>query len=188
MSHALLAALFWLGAPAIEAELLAEINELRGNPVAYARRLEEYRGWMRGQEVRAPGETPHRVVEGVTAVDEAIAVLRQARAMPPLRSFEPLRLQAEGHARDQGFTGNVGHSANGLRPMMKRYGWKGWAQNLTYGRAGARLTILELLIDDGVADRGHRRNLLNRSFTQVGIACAPHRVYGRMCVMNFAAP
>jgi uncharacterized protein YkwD len=40
-----------------------------------------------------------------------------------------------------------------------------------------------LLIDDGVADRGHRRNIYDASARVVGIACGPHPRYGTMCVI-----
>ena len=44
----------------------------------------------------------------------------------------------------------------------------------------------QLLVDDGVADRGHRQSLLNPAWRFVGIACGGHSVYGGMCVLDFA--
>jgi uncharacterized protein YkwD len=43
-----------------------------------------------------------------------------------------------------------------------------------------------LLIDDGVADRGHRRNLLDPAVRVAGIACGRHAAYGTMCVIDLA--
>jgi hypothetical protein len=45
-----------------------------------------------------------------------------------------------------------------------------------------------LIIDSGVASRGHRRNIFHPDLAVVGVACGPHRDYGAMCVMDFAGP
>ena len=41
--------------------------------------------------------------------------------------------------------------------------------------------LLQLLIDDGVEDRGHRRALLDPRFRVVGVATGSHSVFLRMC-------
>ena len=46
--------------------------------------------------------------------------------------------------------------------------------------------ILQLIVDDGVPDRGHRRILFNPAYTLVGAACAPHPVWREVCVLDFA--
>jgi uncharacterized protein YkwD len=43
--------------------------------------------------------------------------------------------------------------------------------------------IESLLIDDGVRDRGHRRNIFDPSSRVVGIACGPHPRYTATCVI-----
>ena len=72
---------------------------------------------------------------------------------------------------------------------MKRYiGNKGWGENLSFGNyktnPGKR-HVLSLLIDDGVLDRNHRRNIYDTRFTDVGIAHGLHTVYGEMLTMDF---
>jgi hypothetical protein len=46
--------------------------------------------------------------------------------------------------------------------------------------------IEDMLIDDGVADRGHRRNVYDSRARTAGIACGPHPRYGTVCVMVHA--
>jgi uncharacterized protein YkwD len=47
--------------------------------------------------------------------------------------------------------------------------------------------VLQLLIDDGVRNRGHRKTLLDRDYAVAGAACGPHREYQQICVIDFAA-
>jgi uncharacterized protein YkwD len=61
------------------------------------------------------------------------------------------------------------------------------AENIAYGENPAREVVLQLLIDDGVYDRGHRNNLLDPQWTVAGVACGPHRDYRQICVMDYAA-
>lgn len=42
-------------------------------------------------------------------------------------------------------------------------------ENIAYGMLSARAAIVQLIVDDGVPDRGHRTNIF-RHYTQVGIA------------------
>ena len=46
--------------------------------------------------------------------------------------------------------------------------------------------MVQLLIDDGVPGRGHRKNILNPSFKVVGIAQGFHSKFGTICVHDYA--
>ena len=60
------------------------------------------------------------------------------------------------------------------------------AENIGFGDPPGRNMVTILLVDDGVPDRGHRKKMLSGRYTQVGIACGPHKVYRYMCVIDFA--
>ena len=60
------------------------------------------------------------------------------------------------------------------------------ARSLTW-EALARLGLEVALIDDGVANRGHRKSLLDPRWRYVGIACGLHARYRTVCVMDFAS-
>jgi hypothetical protein len=46
--------------------------------------------------------------------------------------------------------------------------------------------VIDLIVDDGVKDRGHRHNIFDPLAKVVGVACGRHDTYGYMCVMDFA--
>ncbi len=176
----------------LELEVLKEANLARSAPQAYASHLREMRKYFHGKEVRRPGELPVLTKEGVFALTEAIRFMEKASPIPKLRCSPGMSRGARDHVEDQGRTGAVGHgSAEGSRPheRISLYGtWeKMVGENIAYGQTQARDVILSFIIDDGVPNRGHRENILNRNFRVVGVACGPHPVYHTMCVMIFAA-
>ena len=175
----------------VEAEVVAELSLARTSPKSYANYLREYRSLIRGKLYEKPGEIPVMLNEGTKAVDEAIAFLERQAPIPPLEASRGLSLAARDHARDQGPRGATGHSgSDGSDPFsrMVRYGeWKSTAgENCAYGPGQARDIVIQLIVDDGVASRGHRANIFNPKFLVVGVAVGPHKVYGSVCVQDFA--
>jgi uncharacterized protein YkwD len=73
---------------------------------------------------------------------------------------------------------------------MKRYGVFGgsWTlgENIAYGDTTGREIICSLLIDDGVPNRGHRTNIMNKAFTQTGCAYGTHTQYRTSCTITYA--
>ena len=43
-----------------------------------------------------------------------------------------------------------------------------------------------MLIDDGLASRANRRNMMNKGVQYVGIGVCPHPMYGFVCVVLYA--
>ncbi|NTV01984.1 MAG: CAP domain-containing protein [Chlorobiaceae bacterium] len=172
--------------------VVAEINLLRSDPAGYGRKyLLPLRKLYQGGLLCYPGSIPMRTREGVSALDECLRELERTGPLPGLSASRGLTLAARDHVQDQGPTGTIGHTGSdgsSLTSRIERYGqWDLSAgENISYGYRDARKILIALLIDDGVASRGHRKNLLNGSFRTVGVDVGPHRVYGDMCVMDFA--
>lgn len=177
----------------LEKEVLFEINMVRANPTRYAELyLEPLQPLFDGKLLKRPGEVALRTQEGWQAVKECIKALRKATPAPPLQPAEGLWRAGRDLADEQGETGRLGHEGkDGSRvsQRIERYGsWSGTcAENISYGQQTARGIVLQLLIDDGVKSRGHRKNLLNPVFRYAGIAAGPHPKYGFLCVQDFAA-
>jgi len=175
----------------LEQDVLKELNEARTRPRQYADRIESLLQYYRGDLFSYPGMISIRTREGVPAVQEAIRYLRKVDAMEPFRSSEGISKAARDHVRDQGSVGSTGHyGSDRSSPFdrMKRYGQflVTAGENIGYGPKRGDFVVMGLIIDDGVPGRGHRKNIFNKAFKVVGIACGPHRGYGTMCVIDFA--
>jgi len=171
---------------------LAEINLARKNPKGYADFLREFRRQFRGSSYLLPGtQTMVGTNEGVRAVDEAIRFLSRQKPLPPLAWSEGLSAAAAELAEEEGVSGAVGHfgrANSGPKERIERHGkWEGSiGENITYGPDEARQVVMNLIIDDGVQDRGHRKNIFSRVYGKAGAACGPHPSFGTICVIDFA--
>ena len=45
--------------------------------------------------------------------------------------------------------------------------------------------IISLIVDDGVASRGHRQNIFNPAVKIIGIGVANHTIYDKCTVLNY---
>jgi uncharacterized protein YkwD len=168
------------------AAIIHEINVARQNPAIYATFIEQARQNYSGNVCSMPGNVRLRTHEGVRALDDAIRFLHRAKPQPPLALSPGLCLAAADHCREQA-GGAVGHGSDpGNR--IGRYGVvsEGWAENIAYGRHTAREIVLALIVDDGVRNRGHRKNIFNPAYNVAGAAYGPHARFGSVCSVDFA--
>jgi uncharacterized protein YkwD len=173
-----------------EEGILAEINLARANPIQYAGYLEAFKPNYNGKELRFSGGNSLVTNEGVSACDEAIAYLRSLKPMAPLEMRAGLVLGAKDHVGDLVKTGGRGHKgSDGSVPedRVSRYGtWSdSVGENILYNSSKAREDVISLIIDDGVATRGHRKNILKPTFHVIGIALSNGKS-GTIGVITFA--
>jgi uncharacterized protein YkwD len=174
-----------------ELAIVREVNLARTRPWEYAEFLDETRKLYSGRMRKGRGAVRVVTVEGIEAVEEAVEFLRGATPVSSLRLSDGMSRAARDHVAGQGRAGTMGH--RGIRggspgDRVNRYGvWKGLVgENIAYFAGSPRDIVMRLIEDDGVPDRGHRRNLFNPGFRSIGVACGRHAVYGEMCVMTFA--
>ncbi|MBC7521734.1 MAG: CAP domain-containing protein [Sandarakinorhabdus sp.] len=179
-----------VAAQSLADDVLTEINYARAHPQAYADELRDYRRLFNGRLVGDDPQTGgHLTREGVAAVDEAIRALERQPALPPLEFGEVLAEAAQGHADEQGPRGLVGHqSPSGASPSARvqaRGGGPYVAETISYGSATPQAVVRQLIVDDGVPDRGHRKIVFSPDMRFAGAGCGPHAAYGHSCVIDY---
>ena len=165
----------------LDSDVLYELNLARTQPQAYARSLQEA-----ARLTRASG-----AYDDPAAYAEAVDFLMRQPALPPLGADPSLAGAALAHTDYQGHQGGFGHEGPGGETLGQRLHRHGafamlMAEDISYGYASPREVVLQLIVDSGVPGRGHRKNIFNPAFREAGVACGPHRVYGAMCVVDFA--
>ena len=177
----------------IERDLVSELNAARTNPSAYAAHLSATLPLYSGKLMRRDNGPAVQTQEGAVAVREAIDALKHQAPVPAISASAAMALAARDLATDQGRSGNIGHTGSdgsSTDARLARYGrWSStYNENVDYGPFhSARDVVVDLLIDDGVPNRGHRHNLLDPNVRTAGVACGPHPRYGSVCVIDQAA-
>jgi len=159
----------------LEKDVILETNMARSNPKKYA---EMYINPNLGAYAK-----------------ECYEELIKSESRPVLFPKKGLSQAAKDHVADtgpKGITGHDGTDGSSLSSRISRYGtWNiGASENISYGYNTAREIVLQLLIDDGIESRGHRRNIMDKNSKYVGIAAGTHARsgyrYRYMCVQDFA--
>lgn len=115
--------------------------------------------------------------------------LHKIKNLPMLKSDRKLFEGARFHAKDSGKHGLVGHDSSDGTSFSSRFtrfnGNVGGGENCYYGGDDPAEIVVGLLVDEGVPSLGHRKNILNRDFTSVGVSIQPHSTYRHNCVQDF---
>lgn len=171
-------------------EVTAEMSKVRQNPASLIPYLENHRSQFSGMMYRSNGVNM-MTNEGVAAVDEAINYLRICRPCSTLKLSIGMSRAAQDHVDDQGPKGAVGHDGSdgsASDERVSRYGsWlHTFGENISYGPNTGLDIVAQLIVDDGVPDRGHRTNMFNPDFKVCGVACGSHTKYRNVCVITYA--
>lgn len=157
----------------LEQEILKEINRSRNDPVSYANWLESMKQYFDGSNYSLPGENSVRSNKGLEALNEAIVFLKTLKPLEALNISKDLTNNAKNRIALEA------NSTNSNHPISED-------ENITYGKETAQAIVMQLIMDDGVADRHHRRNILNVNTRTSGIACGDHSIYKNMCVITIS--
>ncbi len=175
----------------LENSVIHEINMARTAPKDYASLLERYKKYYDKKLLKLPGETPILTKEGAKAVVEAIRFLHSTKSIFPLTPSKGMSLGARDHVKDQGksgFTRHKGSDGSQVWDRVNRYGtWeRSIAENIACGSDKARDIVAFLIVDDGVSNRSHRKDIFNPDFRVIGVAFGSHTAYRTICVITFA--
>lgn len=171
-----------------ERQVLAALNAARVDPAAYAGGLKLYRNYFHANLLRYPGESADiETEEGVRVVDETIAFLARQAPLAPVESAPLFAASARDLVIDQaqGGTGHEGSDGSSPADRVRRHGGGDFvAEVIAYGPVDPADVVRQLIIDDGVADRGHRGIIYSPELRFAGVACGPHPEYRTVCVID----
>jgi uncharacterized protein YkwD len=176
----------------IEKDVVLEMNKARSNPKKYVELyIQPMLRYYNGNNYSEPGEITIVTQEGKKAVENCISAMSRMQSSPLLQPELGLSLGAKDHAVDQGKTGKTGHDGSDKSTPFTRItrygtGYTTAGENLAYGPTTGRDIVVELLVDDGVPSRGHRTNIMNKSFTQTGVSFGTHPQYRTTCAIAYA--
>lgn len=84
------------------------------------------------------------------------------------------------HANSTSALGLVTHERQSPR-CLKHFG----GECIQYGNHNAAEIVLDLLIDEGVENLGHRKIILDTDYEKVGVSLFSHKKYGIQTVIDF---
>jgi len=180
--------------PKAEMQVLEALCWCRQYPQAAAELCKEKLELFEGNDMLMPDGNLLETNEGPKAVLDAIKFLENQEPLSEIKqeNIPGLKLSAMDHVNDLGPKGITSHAgSNGSTPQqrMNRYGyWTGMSgECIWYGEPFDGMDIvLSLIIDDGVADRGHRKIIYTKNFNVCGVGIGLHSTFEAMAVLNFA--
>jgi uncharacterized protein YkwD len=135
-----------------EQQMIDEINHLRTNPARYCTYVEEYLQKHNADE------------EVKLAAKELLGVLKKLKPLNPLTVNHVMYNDAKQFGLLMAKKNVFEHSS------------LPYAENLSLGYKDIRDAIVDLLIDEGIPNRGHRNNLLNEKIKHVAVFELPGKI------------
>lgn len=119
-----------------------------------------------------PQASPPPVPEEILRLTNAA---REREGLPPLRLDAALNKAAQGHADDMAKRDYFDHASPEGGTMVSRiekvgYRYRGIAENIAMGQTSAKQAV-----DGWLKSPGHRRNMLNRDYRDLGVGFAKDR-------------
>lgn len=178
-------------ATGLERQVLVALNDMRAEPAAHVGDLQSYSRHLRGKLATMPGtKVVYRTAEGAAPVYEAVSFLRGVDGRARLVTDGVLAAAAADHVSEQRHSGNTGHyGSDGSSPSIRvarRGGGQMVTEVIAYGAFDATDVVRQLVIDDGVPGRGHRKAVFGARLRYAGVACGPHPKFRTMCVIEMA--
>lgn len=122
----------------------------------------------------------------IADINEAVSYLNSIIPCNTTLNAVPLMSQIESEwVTLQDSSNTTGHGD--LLARIKPYAtYRGIAENLSYGFSDPVDILAALIIDSGVPSRGHRKNIFNCTYNQIGVAQGPHKQFKSSVAILYA--
>lgn len=101
-------------------------------------------------------------------------------------------MSAKDHSDDIGPKGLIQHDSSngrtGVKERLRKYGnvVSCYGENLSFHCEDAKEVMIQLIVDDGVHNRGHRENIFNAEFNVMGCYTGAHKDFNQMTCLDYA--
>lgn len=176
----------------LDQEIFALVNKVRADPKILLPHLQGMLVNFEDTLYKREGQKPNiRTKEGASGVQTAIEFLTHQTSLPPLTWNADLTLAAKAHVDDIGPKGLLQHESSNGESVKDRFGHYGkfvgcYGENLSFNCDTAEEVVSQLIIDDGLPERGHRDNIFNKEFKVFGCYSGPHKDFEMMTCMDLA--
>jgi hypothetical protein len=174
-------------------QIIDEHNKVRTDPHSYLEKLSNCLNFFKGEKLfHKPGEEAIETYEGKPAFYEAIEFLKRQKPVGLLTHDDRLSLACKDHVKDIGPLGLATHESSDGRNVsdrIEKYAeWDGTCtENIDFGSKLAEDIIINFLVDDGISERLHRKNLFNPGVKYIGVSCGDHKEFLHFTVVNYIA-
>lgn len=152
-----------------EREIVKYCNLARLYPKKFARlEVQNYIGSVEQPEQYKNSENRRSLIRDLNA----------SKAAGALQPDSALTVMADCFQQELAASGKTGHDRKNCTEDYM-------AENCSFGKSTAKDVVLQLLIDEGVASLGHRKNILNEKYSKLGVAFGEHKKYRNCAVMDF---
>jgi len=170
--------------------IVVEHNNVRRDPKSYIPILEKYITYFKGTIIYKPNEIPIQTNEGVKAYEDAIQFLKEQAPVSDFLFEERLSKSCLDHVNDVGPKGMISHESSDGKTVTDRIEkfaeWDGaCAENIDFGSKTGVDVVVGIIVDDGVPNKGHRRNLFSPDLKIMGVSSGLHKDYDVISVIDY---
>ena len=124
-------------------------------------------------------------------INSLILELKKNKELKLLNPKYDLYKVARLHALDMGQSGKMGHNSSTGKKYFQRVDsltnkYSFLKENCQYGYNKGIDILIDLLIDEGITDYGHRKALLDPKIEFIGVSIEKHKTYKYNCIMEFS--
>jgi uncharacterized protein YkwD len=118
-------------------------------------------------------------------VTSLFSTLKSQSILKPYIPSKEVSDIAKKYAIQMGKEGFTGHKNSEKRFSVLKTQFHSRGENCDYGYNDPLTIVMDLLIDEGISDYGHRNNILDKEYNLLGVSIQPHKKYKYCCVMDF---
>jgi uncharacterized protein YkwD len=171
----------------LSSHIIEEHNVIRTNPKYYIPILRTYIKFFQGNILHRPSGLIVITNEGYKAFAEAVEFLENINPVGQLVNDVRINLACREYVEKLGIDDSIDDKVSSMADRIENYAeWEGiLSQCVDFGSNNAVDVIINILVDDGVASRIHRKALFAPEAKIIGCSSGKHYKFGVVSVINY---